>query len=362
MSKDSALPGSGLSISYSTAVPVEPKEYKGKNHPLLKKQRNLLEPNSDNEYEDDEKIDEEQPMRKHGQPPVATEDYDPHTPWRSGTDWLVVGWIAMIHVGALAAPIFFLTEWPAMIFTAVTIWISASWGICLGYHRLLTHNSFQTYRPVRWALALLGSLTGEGSALTWVANHRCHHQFSDKDGDPHSPRDGTWWSHMLWFMPNQGSKWKDELYIRFAPDLYKDPVIRFLDKTFLLWHWVVGVAVLGIAYAMTGNWKTAWGFVFWGVFFRMFYTMHITWFVNSASHKWGYRNYRTTDDSTNLWWVGILAFGEGWHNNHHAFQRMAKHGHKWWEIDVTYWTILAMEKVGLAWNVVKDPPKHGRPA
>jgi len=292
-------------------------------------------------------------------PPHATVDYDPHKPWQQGTDWFVVGWIGIVHLGALAAP--FVFTWQALVYTIVTIWITASWGICMGYHRLLTHNSFQTYRPVRWALALLGSLTGEGSALTWVANHRMHHQYSDKDGDPHSPRDGGLWSHMVWFMPNQGKIWKTTLYEHYIPDLYKDPVMRFLDKTFLLWHWVVGMATLLIAAAIW-DWYTAWSFVVWGVFVRMVYSMHITWFVNSATHKWGYRNYQTTDDSTNLWWVGLAAFGEGWHNNHHAYQRMAKHGHKWWEIDMTYWAILTMEKLGLAWNVVKDPPKHGKPA
>ena len=107
---------------------------------------------------------------------------------------------------------------------------------------------------------------------------------------------------------------------------------------------------------------TAWSFVFWGMFLRMVYVWHITWAVNSATHIWGYRNYETSDDSTNLWWVGLLSYGEGWHNNHHAFQRMARHGHKWWEVDVTYWTICAMEKVGLAWNVVHSVPSYQKPA
>jgi len=111
-----------------------------------------------------------------------------------------------------------------------------------------------------------------------------------------------------------------------------------------------------------GGTYMAWSFVVWGMFVRMVYVLHVTWFVNSATHIWGYRNYETTDDSKNLWWVGLLAWGEGWHNNHHAYQRMARHGHKWWEIDMSFWTIWAMEKVGLAWNVIKIPPKNQKPA
>lgn len=295
-------------------------------------------------------------------PPTPTGDYDPAKPFQNGVDWPIVAWIGAAHVLALLAFVPYFFTWQALVFTAATVWITACWGICLGYHRLLTHDSFKTYRPIRWALALLGSLTGEGSALMWVANHRLHHQYSDKHGDPHSPRDGGIWSHMLWFMPNQGMRWRQALYQKYIPDLCKDPVMRFLDKTFLLWHFVYGFATLGIGYLVMGNLQDAWSFVVWGVFVRMVYTMHITWFVNSATHTWGYRNYETTDDSTNLWWVGLAAFGEGWHNNHHAYQRMAKHGHKWWEVDVTYMTILTMEKLGLAWDVVKTPPKNGRPA
>jgi stearoyl-CoA desaturase (delta-9 desaturase) len=274
-------------------------------------------------------------------------------------DWPVVVWIAVVHVGALAAPFFF--TWKAVGIAAFLCWLTGSIGVCMGYHRQLTHGSFNTFKPIRWLLALLGGLSGEGSALTWVANHRKHHRYSDKEGDPHSPRDGRWWSHMLWFMPDCGRKHHQALLAHYAPDLDKDPVMHFLHKMFLPSHVLLGAVLFAIGYF---GWDayTGWSFVVWGMFVRLVYVLHVTWFVNSATHIWGYRNYETTDDSRNLWWVGILAFGEGWHNNHHAFQRMAKAGHKWWEIDVTYWAILAMEKVGLAWNVVKEPPKHGKPA
>jgi len=130
-------------------------------------------------------------------------------PWKNGPDWPIVLWIAIIHLGALAAPFYF--TWKAVGVAAFLAWLTGSIGVCMGYHRQLTHGSFCTYRPIRWLFALLGGLSGEGSALMWVANHRKHHMFSDKEGDPHSPRDGKWWSHMLWFMPNFGQRWHKEV-------------------------------------------------------------------------------------------------------------------------------------------------------
>lgn len=286
--------------------------------------------------------------------------------WKKGIDWPVVIWIAIAHVIAISAP-FFIT-WQAVVSCVVLSILTGSVGVCMGYHRCLTHGSFQTYRPVRWLLATIGGLSGEGSALTWVANHRKHHAFSDKQGDPHSPRHGNWWSHMFWFMPNRGEKWHSDLLSRYAPDLNKDRMMVFLHKMFLPSHLILGFLLGAVGYFGTGiglgGWWNAFSMIAWGVGVRMVYVLHITWFVNSATHLWGYRNYETTDDSKNLWWVGIFAFGEGWHNNHHAYQRVASQGHKWWEIDTTYWLILAMEKTGLAWDVVrlKDIPHGTKPA
>ena len=295
----------------------------------------------------------EQEEKQHGAAPTVRK----HLP--NGIDWPVVTWIALVHAGALAAPWFF--TWKALGLFVVLVWITASLGVCMGYHRCLTHRSFSTYRPIRWLLAFLGQLSGEGSALVWVANHRQHHQFSDKDGDPHSPRDGFWWSHMLWFMPAVPRGQLDDHLRRYAPDLYKDRAMHVLHAMFLPMHIVLGVVLLTVGW-LGWDWQTGMSFLIWGQFVRLVYVFHVTWFVNSATHVWGYRNYETSDNSRNLWWVGLLAFGEGWHNNHHAFQRMARQGHKWWEVDVTYWVILALEKTGLAWNVVKDLPHHQRPA
>ena len=289
----------------------------------------------------------------HHEPAVEAAQSRRH--FAEGVDWPVVAWIGLAHVGLLAAPWFF--TWKALGLFVVLSWVTASLGVCMGYHRYLTHGSFCTHKSIRWLLAFLGQLSGEGSALVWVANHRKHHQFSDKEGDPHSPRDGVWWSHMLWFMP---AVTRDKLHAhlqRYAPDLYKDPVMRLLHVMFLPTHIILGVLLLVVGW-LGWDWYTGMSFLVWGLFVRLVYVFHITWLVNSATHIWGYRNYETTDNSRNLWWVGLLAFGEGWHNNHHAFQRMAKQGHKWWEVDITYWVILVMEKLGLAWNVVKEPPRQ----
>ncbi len=277
--------------------------------------------------------------------------------WKKPLDWPVVLWLGLLHVGALAAPFFF--TWKGLGVALFLYWLTGSLGICLGFHRLLTHGSFQTWRPVKWFFAWLGGLAGEGPALMWVAVHRKHHVFSDTEHDPHTPRDGAWWSHMLWLAPDRGSQKSRELIARYAPDLNRDPVMRFLDKSFIFWPFVVAAALFSIGYF---GWDayTGWSLLVWGVFARMVFLLHVTWLVNSASHIWGYRNYETTDDSRNCWWVGLLAFGEGWHNNHHAYQRMARHGHRWYEVDVTYWAIWLMEKCGLAWRVVKDV--RGRPA
>jgi stearoyl-CoA desaturase (delta-9 desaturase) len=299
------------------------------------------------------------PRKKKKRPEIKSAPRVRKDRWAQGVDWPVAIWIGVCHVGVLAAPFYF--TWKAFAIFAFMAWLTGSIGVCMGYHRQLTHGSFCTYKPIRWLLAFFGGLSGEGSALVWVANHRKHHMFSDKEGDPHSPRDGGWWAHMFWFMPALEKKDRETHLQHYAPDLYKDPMMRFLDIMFLPTHLLLGAVFLTVGW-LGWDFYTGMSFLIWGTFVRMVYVFHVTWFVNSATHIWGYRNYETTDDSRNLWWVGVLAFGEGWHNNHHAYQRMARQGHKWWELDVTYWVILAMEKLGLAWNVVKEPPKHGRPA
>jgi len=277
------------------------------------------------------------------------------TRWNEGVDWPVAAWLIFLHVGALAAPFYF--TWKAVALCLFLGWLTGGVGICLGFHRLFSHASFGTSRPVRWAIAFLGGLAGQGSCLHWVANHRKHHVYSDQEGDPHSPLDGSLWSHALWFLPKTSAEDADALHRRWAPDLMKDPFIRFLDRTFILWHLVFG-AVLYALGAYFWDSYTGWSFVVWGMFVRLVYVLHATWFVNSATHMWGYRNYETTDQSRNLWWVALLTYGEGWHNNHHAHPRGANHGHRWFEVDMTYTSIRALERLGLARNVVHTQTSH----
>ena len=283
-------------------------------------------------------------------PTAAAERCIPN-PWAEGVCWGTLGWFAMIHLGALAAPFFF--SWQGLIVAVALVWLTGGVGICLGYHRQLTHCSFETYPWLRRALAMCGTLAGEGSPISWVAIHRKHHKHSDREGDPHSPHDGGWWSHVLWMLP-RSNRLPPEMVERYGKDLLRDPYMRMLDRTFLLWHMVMGVGLLAVGWVVWGPYIGV-SMLVWGLFLRLAFVMHSTWLVNSASHMWGYRNYDTRDDSRNLWWVGLLAFGEGWHNKHHAYPGRARHGHRWWEFDFTYRTICLMERLGLAWRV-----NHGR--
>jgi stearoyl-CoA desaturase (delta-9 desaturase) len=271
-------------------------------------------------------------------------------------NWWVVIWLTVIHVGALAAPFFF--TWQGLVALVALHWLTGGVGVCLGFHRLLTHGSFQTYRPIRWLLAFLGGLAGEGAAIDWVASHRQHHARSDQEGDPHSPRDGGWWSHMLWLGRSTfGQEWSGAAR-RWAPDLTRDRVMRILGHIAIPVHFLFG-GLLFLAGYLTSGAYLGWSLVVWGMFLRLALVLHSTWLVNSASHMWGYRNYSTGDNSRNNWWVALLTYGEGWHNNHHAYPRMANHGHRWWEIDLTFRTIRLLERLGLAWNVVDYKARSG---
>ena len=278
---------------------------------------------------------------------------------RFGWSWPVVGWLAMVHVGAIAALWFF--SWQGVVLALVLHWVTGGLGVCLGYHRLLTHRSFATSRPMRYFFSWLGGLAGEGSCLTWVANHRKHHAHSDHVGDPHSPHNGSWWSHMFWCMADLPTEEKETFLARWVPDMKDDRVLRFLDATFIPWHIVTGLVIAGIGYQIGGS-HMAWSLMTWGIFFRLTAVLHSTWLVNSASHIWGYRNYETSDDSRNNWIVAVVTYGEGWHNNHHAYPRMARHGHRWWEIDLTFLTIRTLERLGLVWDVVDNQHKKKKEA
>ena len=268
------------------------------------------------------------------------ESFDPHQFRRENVDWITLGWMIAMHAGCLAAPFFF--GWTAVGVAIGLHWLTASIGICLGYHRYLAHRSFTLKTPAEFFVMLCAVLSGEGSPLTWAATHRLHHQRSDLYGDPHSPLDGPWWSHLLWLFMRRTPEQQDALFQRYVPELAKRPMMQFFERTF--GYWLVAMAV--VMFAIGGL-----PLLLWGVCVRMVVAYHSTWFVNSATHLWGYRNYETRDESRNLWWVALVSYGEGWHNNHHAHPHTARAGHKWWEIDMTFWAIRALQWCGLATNV-----------
>ena len=235
-------------------------------------------------------------------------------------------------------------------------------GITVGYHRLFTHRSFETTRPVKFLFAVMGSMAVEGPVLKWVAMHRRHHQHSDGAGDPHSPHHhgkglrgviaGAWHAHVGWIF-----KHDPENLSRYVGDLAGDPILRGVSKTWTLWSafGLVLPAVLGglITWTWTG---ALLGFI-WGGLARVFLVHHVTWSINSVCHLWGTRPFRSHDESRNNPIFGILGLGEGWHNNHHAFPTSARHGLRWWEFDASYLIIRGLELVGLAWKV-KVPEPH----
>ena len=277
----------------------------------------------------------------------------------NGICWPITAWLILIHVGVLAAPFTF--TWQALVLTLFLHWLTGGIGICLGYHRLLTHGSFKTYAPIRWLLGILGSLAGEGSPADWVANHRKHHAHSDEDGDPHTPNDGAWWSHVFWIVWTISGPVRTRHIQRWAPDVLNDRGLALMNIWFIPLNVLFGVSLFYAGYWL-GGLPMAISFLVWCMFTRLAFVMHSTWFVNSASHIWGYRNYATKDNSRNLWWVALLTYGEGWHNNHHAYPSMAKHGHRWWEIDTTFWVIRLMRRLGLAWRVVDYKQRHEQTA
>ena len=268
-------------------------------------------------------------------------------------DWDVVIWMVVMHAGCLAAPFFF--SWSALGVTVLLHWLTASIGICLGYHRYLAHQSFRLTKPAEFFTLACGAISGEGTPLRWSAVHRMHHNLSDQPGDPHSPFDGRWWSHLLWFCIKVPRPKQEILFRRYIPQLCEQPMLRFFERTAPWWIVLIGVSLLGLGWSLGGVTGAASMFL-WAMCVRMVLAYHSTWLVNSATHLWGYRNYETRDQSRNLWWVALFAYGEGWHNNHHAHPSIAPAGHRWWEIDMTWWTIKLWRMLGLAYDVKDEIP------
>lgn len=240
------------------------------------------------------------------------------------------------------------------------MYVIGALGVSTGYHRLLAHRAFQTYRPVRFMFAAAGAMAGQGPPLIWTAHHRRHHRVADKPGDPHSPYaneepgisgalKGLWHAHLGWLFDEHLTS--DP--VRYCPDLARDKDIRFISKYFIVFV-IAGLVLPGlIGLAITG---TLVGFLMgalWGGLVRFFIGNHVTYAINSLGHYFGPRNFATSDESRNVAWLAIPSFGESWHNNHHAFPRSYTHGMRWYEFDISAQFIRMLERVGLVWNVVR---------
>ncbi|MCA9806661.1 MAG: fatty acid desaturase [Cyanobacteria bacterium HKST-UBA06] len=236
--------------------------------------------------------------------------------------------------------------WSGLLVFTVMTYLTMCLGISMGFHRLHTHKSFKTSRGLTVLLALLGTLAIQGGPIRWVATHRLHHKTADqRSADPHSPKDGFWWAHAGWTVFMHPELTADRLGC-YASDLIQDPVFRYLEENYA-WLYTASLLMLGLGGFVYDGWPTAVSWVIWGGFVRTVYVWHITWLVNSATHRFGYTNYQCLDDSRNLWWLALLTSGEGWHNNHHAHPRAAKMGHRWFEFDLTYITLRIFQRLGL---------------
>lgn len=259
--------------------------------------------------------------------------------------------MVLFHAGAVAA--LFVFSWKAFLLAILLWWVAGSLGIGMGYHRLLTHRGYKTPKWIEYVLAVCGTLALEGGPLLWVATHRLHHQNTDKEGDPHSPHDGGFWAHMGWVLTGQTMRKNSAELLPYVPELRKDRFQSWISR----WHWVPIAILAGLLFAVGG-----WRYVLWGIFLRTVVGLHSTWLVNSATHMWGKRRFYTRDDSRNSFWVALLTFGEGWHNNHHAFPQSARHGMAWYEVDLNWYGILVLRIFGLAWDVkakkIKDYNPH----
>jgi stearoyl-CoA desaturase (delta-9 desaturase) len=252
---------------------------------------------------------------------------------------------------------------PADLAIAAAMYLLTAVGITVGYHRLLTHRSFQTSKPLEYAFAVLGSMAVQGPVLAWVADHRKHHAHTDEEGDPHSPHvghddglggvlAGLWHAHTGWLMSTQGrADWK-----RYAADLYEDRGMRSISRKFVPLVFVSLAIPAFAGYLVSGTLLGAATGLLWGGLVRIFFVHHITWSVNSVCHFLGSRRFDTDDRSTNVFWLALPSLGESWHHNHHAFPRSAVHGLRRWELDPSALIIGAMEKIGLARNVIRISP------
>jgi fatty-acid desaturase len=280
-------------------------------------------------------------------------------------NWITAIVMGLFHVGAIAA--LFCFSWKNLAVFAVMYFFAINVGIGMCYHRLLTHRGYRVPRWLEYFITACGTLALEGGPIFWVATHRVHHQNSDHDGDPHTPNDGTGWSHAGWIISGRAMHSETALLGRYAPDLTRDKGHVWLSKFHYVPLVVTGLLQLALGAALAPHGHAIMGAVsmmLWGTFLRVVVGLHATWLVNSATHMFGSRRFETKDDSRNSWWVALLTGGEGWHNNHHAHPVSARHGLTWYEFDINYYGIWVLSKIGLAKRVqvAKFDPKNPKPA
>ncbi len=254
-----------------------------------------------------------------------------------GVNWFTAIILALFHIGAVAA--LFMFSWRNLAVAAVLYYVATGLGISMGYHRLHTHRSYKVPLWLEYFFALCGSLTLEGGPIFWVSTHRLHHQYSDLPGDPHSPNDGAFWSHVGWILFGEANHNNTKMMSKYAPDLARHRFYVWLND----YHWIPGT-VLGLALLAIGGLPL----MLWGICLRVVVGLHATWLVNSATHMWGRRRFATRDGSRNTWWVAVISFGEGWHNNHHAHPTSARHGLAWYEFDPSWLLVKALRFFGVA--------------
>jgi stearoyl-CoA desaturase (Delta-9 desaturase) len=258
-----------------------------------------------------------------------------------------------------------IVHWYDLVAFAV-MYLLAGFGVTIGFHRMLTHRSFQTSKPLEYTFATLGSMAVQGPVINWVADHRKHHAHTDEDGDPHSPHvghgegvggvlRGIYHAHMGWLFNEHGQARRS----KYAKDLMEDPGMRRIHARFVPIV-LAGLALPGlIGFVLSGFTPAAFlTAVLWGGFVRIFFLHHITWSINSICHFWGSRRFDVEDHSTNVFWLALPSLGEAWHHNHHAFPRSARHGLRRIEPDPSAWVIALMEKLGLVWGVVRISPER----
>jgi stearoyl-CoA desaturase (delta-9 desaturase) len=259
---------------------------------------------------------------------------------RERIHWDTLVFVTAFHILAVAAVFTF--SWQNLVAAVILWWVAGSWGIGLGFHSLLTHRGFKASRWLERFLATCGTLAVQSGPIAWVTTHRIHHAFTETEKDPHSPRFGTYWAHIGWIFRGTAQIQPASARAKYSPDLLRDPYLVFIDKYYYVTSIIAGIGLFAIG---------GWSMVLWAILFRTVVGWHFTWLVNSATHLWGSRRFETRDDSRNNALIAAVTFGEGWHNNHHAYPRSARHGLTWKEFDVNWVQIRLLERLGLVRNV-----------